>query len=207
MSAFVATVYDAVIAPAELLGLRRLRRELVAPLRGRILELGAGTGKNLPHYSAEVDELVLLEPDPHMRLRLRRKLHPTAIESRVSFSDAPAERLPFEQGSFDHVVITLVLCSVEDVTACLTEAYRVLASGGRLSLIEHIAAPLGSARRAWQTRLDPYWSKLAVGCHLDRDPREELRRLGFRPEREFVDTFPGVPDFLRPLLRGVWVKP
>lgn len=207
MSAFVAAMYDAIIAPAERLGLGRLRGELVAPLRGRILELGAGTGKNLPHYSEDVAELVLLEPDPHMRRRLRRRLHSTAIEGRVSFSDAPAERLPFEQGSFDHVVFTLVLCSVTDVTACLTEAHRILAPGGHLSLIEHVAAPLGSTRRAWQSRLDPYWSKLAAGCHLDRDPRTELGRLGFRPEREFVETFRGVPGFLRPLLHGVWAKP
>src|SRR5688500_20307165 len=112
---FCAALYDRLMAGSEDAGLAEMRAELLAGARGRTLELGAGTGLNLAHYTSEVTELVLTEPDPHMAGRLRRRLaHEPPAPAQVEVVEAPAERVPFEDGSFDSVVATLVLCSVAE---------------------------------------------------------------------------------------------
>jgi ubiquinone/menaquinone biosynthesis C-methylase UbiE len=206
MGYFIAASYDKVILFAEYLCLQKYRQKLVAPLRGRILELGAGTGKNLAYYSMDINELVLSEPDPHMQHRLKRRLNGLPIKNKTILCDSTAEQLPFDSNSFDHVVSTLVLCSVNNLSSSLTEVRRILVKGGKLSLLEHIAACPDSLRHAVQQRLDPYWSKFAGGCHLNRDPRKTLEKLGFQREFERVTPFLGAPQFLSPLLRGVWTK-
>jgi ubiquinone/menaquinone biosynthesis C-methylase UbiE len=207
MSFWFAAAYDKILAPAERLCLRTWRKELLTPLQGRVLELGAGTGKNLIHYPDTLEALVLAEPDSYMRTQLERHLqaHPDLL--RVEVSAAHAECLPFDTARFEHVVGTLVFCSVRDLRQSLIETHRVLVPGGRLHLIEHIAAPIGSARRKWQTRLDPLWSRVAEGCHLDRDPRPILEELGYREERTVLDELRGVPAFQSVVLRGSWFKP
>src|SRR5687768_9401901 len=111
-------MYDRMLRGTERAGLRDMRAELLAGAQGRTLELGAGTGLNLTHYTDAVTELVLTEPDPHMAQRLRKRLEeePPA-PGRVEVIETPAERLPFEDRRFDSVVSTLVLCSVEDPAA------------------------------------------------------------------------------------------
>ncbi|MCP9274841.1 class I SAM-dependent methyltransferase [Mycolicibacterium arenosum] len=129
-----AVVYDPVLWLGELFGMRRRRRDLVAAARGRVIEIGAGTGLNVAYYPEAVDELVLTEPEPGMRRKLERR---TAREARIVA--ALAERLPVEDASVDTVVSTLVLCTVTDPALVLREIARVLRPGGQLLFIEQCA--------------------------------------------------------------------
>ena len=165
-----AALYDAVLWPAERLYLGPLRRELLARGRGRVLEIGAGTGANSAHYGKDA-RVVLSEPDWAMLRRARRDGTPAVL--------ARAERLAFAASSFDTVVSTLVLCTVTDQAHALAEIRRVLRPGGHLLLLEHVrSADLPTARL--QARLTPTWKKLARGCHLDRDTAAALAEAGFR---------------------------
>lgn len=169
-----AATYDLMLASMERNWLGRRRHELLAGLSGRVLDIGAGTGANLPHYRAAT-EVVLAEPDGAMRAKLTGKLHQAAVPVRTS--DAPAENLPFPDDSFDVVVSTLVLCTVEYPDRALAEVRRVLAPGGRLVLLEHVRG--GDRLGRWQDRLTPLWRHLAAGCHLNRDTRAAVERAGF----------------------------
>ena len=134
-----AALYDRLLSGTERAGLQDMRAELLAGARGRTLELGAGTGLNLAHYTDAVTELVLTEPDPHMARRLRSRLEDERpAPGRVEVIEAPAERLPFEDQSFDTVVSTLVLCSVESPGGAAAEITRVLKPEGRLLYLEHV---------------------------------------------------------------------
>jgi ubiquinone/menaquinone biosynthesis C-methylase UbiE len=207
MSFITALVYDTVLTCAEERCLRQFRGEMLGTLGGSVLELGAGTGINLPHYSRNVTSLVLTEPDPHMRKRLVSRLRGSPASPPTQLSSAPAEVLPFPSGSFDHVVSTLVFCSVKDLERSVAEAARVLVPGGELTLIEHIAGPPGSACLRWQKRLDPLWSCVTDGCHLDRDPRPALAKLGLQQTQTSIDELHGAPGFQRLLLRARFRKP
>jgi ubiquinone/menaquinone biosynthesis C-methylase UbiE len=134
-SIFAAT-YDRMSRKSEEAGLRALRQGLLADATGRVLEIGAGTGTNLPFYNRSIESLVVTEPEPPMLRRLQRTVRehaPLALVLR-----APAEDLPFEDDSFDTVVSTLVLCGVDDQPRALREARRVLRPGGRLLFLEHV---------------------------------------------------------------------
>src|SRR5262245_11471265 len=134
------------------------RRKALANARGRVLEIGGGTGFNLAHYPRDVRELVISEPAPGMLERARRRAAETDLP--VTTLQAPAEHLPFEDHSFDTVVSTLVLCSVEDVDRALAEIHRVLRPGGQLIFVEHVRS--GDPRTAkWQDRLERPWMVLA----------------------------------------------
>src|SRR5947209_10198633 len=160
-----AAGYDRFMAGAERADLGARRAALLADARGRVLELGAGTGANLAHYTPAVTELVLLEPSGPMAARLERKLHDAPVPGLVV--RAPAEDLPFEDAFFDTVVATLVLCTVRDPDRVLAEVQRVLAPAGRLLFLEHVRADEARLAR-WQTRLNPLQKRIACGCHLDR---------------------------------------
>ena len=154
-----------------------LRRRLVAGARGRVLEVGAGVGTNLPYYG-EGTELVLTEPDPHMFRRLRR--HTAALTRPVRVEQAAAETLPFPDGSFDTVVTTLVLCTVENPARALAEARRVLRPDGRLLFLEHVRGE-GLLGRI-QDMIVPVWRYLAAGCHPNRRTARALVDAGFHIE-------------------------
>ncbi len=128
-----------------------LRREVVGRAAGRVLEVGAGTGLNIPHYGNGVPELVLTEPEPTMARRLEGRAGHAHLSATVLA--VFAERLPFDNASFDNVVVTLVPCTVANPSAALQEARRVLVAGGRLLFIEHVRATAGSALERWQHRL------------------------------------------------------
>jgi ubiquinone/menaquinone biosynthesis C-methylase UbiE len=143
-----ARIYDRLLAGTERAGLAEIRRDLIASATGRTIELGAGTGHNLEHYTDAVTELILAEPDPHMATRLRSRLAEERTSAvRPSVIEAPAEDLPFDDGSFDTVVATLVFCTVEDPERAIAEARRVLVEGGRLLYVEHVRST--SPRLAW----------------------------------------------------------
>lgn len=143
-----------------------LRRRTLASARGRVLELGVGTGLNLDCYPPSVEAIVGIDPNPGMLELAERQAErsPQAVE----LATGRAESLPYPDGSFDTVVSTITLCSVADPAAVLDEAHRVLAAGGCLLFLEHgLADDPGIAR--WQRRLTPLQRRLGDGCHLDRD--------------------------------------
>ncbi len=196
---FFSSMYDRLTAKSEEAGMREMRRAVLAGAKGRVLELGAGTGANLELYPDAVTELVLLEPDPHMTRRLRAKL---AGSSRAaSVVEAPAEAMPFEDASFDCVVSTLVLCTVPDQAAAVAELRRVLRPDGRLLLIEHVRAEDPRLAR-WQDRLEGPWRFCGDGCHCNRDTLAALRAGGLGTEGVEHDTLPKAPPLVRPLIRG-----
>src|SRR5438874_927092 len=175
------------------------RRKALAHARGRVLEIGGGTGFNLRHYPDGVKELVVTEPAPGMLERARRRAAEAALP--VSFVEAPAESLPFEDASFDTVVSTLVLCSVDDVDRALAEIHRVLRPGGQFIFVEHVRSSDPRTAR-WQDRLERPWMVLADGCHPNRATLERIEGAPF----ELVDVerseLPKSPPIVRPLVTG-----
>jgi ubiquinone/menaquinone biosynthesis C-methylase UbiE len=173
-----AAGYDRVLAASERAGLARRRRELLAGLHGHVVELGAGTGANLAAYGPAVTRLTLLEPSPAMADRLRVRVTGTPVDAEVEVIEAPGEALPLADGSVDAIASTLVLCTVADLARTLDEVERVLRPGGRLVLIEHVAAGDASTRRL-QRLLHRPWQVVGAGCQLDRDPRRVLASRGW----------------------------
>lgn len=170
-----AAGYDRFLASAERAGLAQRRRELLGTLTGHVVEIGAGTGANLDAYGPDIDRLTLLEPSRPMADRLRRRAAATSPVAEVL--EAPGEALPLPDGSADAVVGVLVLCTVTDLDRTLAEVERVLAPGGRLVLLEHVA---GTGRTAALQRvLARPWRVFGQGCHLRRDPRAALDARGW----------------------------
>lgn len=197
-----AAVYDRLMAAGEKAGLRDMRAELLADARGRVLELGAGTGLNLEHYGDAVTELVLTEPDPHMAKRMRRKVDAADSGFEVSVVEAGAERLPFDDHSFDTVVATLVFCTIPVPEAAVSEVSRVIKPEGRLLVVEHVRAEDGAPLVRWQDRLERPWGWFAAGCHPNRDTVRMLS-AHFDVSGLRQDEFPGhVPPLVKPLIRG-----
>jgi len=191
---FFAAIWDRMIATSERAGLADMRAETVSHASGRTLELGAGTGNNVAYYTGDVSELVLTEPDPHMAKRLRKRLaDDPPVPPAVEVVETSAESLPFEDASFDCVVSTLVLCSVEDPEAVARELRRVLKPGGRLLYLEHVRDPDEGGLARWQDRLERPWGWLGAGCHPNRPTERTLTDAGFATETT-LDSFPkGIP--------------
>jgi ubiquinone/menaquinone biosynthesis C-methylase UbiE len=202
-----ARFYDRLLAGTERAGLADMRRLLLSSASGRVLELGAGTGHNLSHYTDAVTELVLAEPDPNMANLLREKLAREGTAARNPLViEAPAEEIPFDDGSFDVVVATLVLCTVDDPGRSLAEARRVLVEGGRLLYLEHVrSARPGLAR--WQDWLERPWGWFAGGCHPNRATDQLLAGAGFWIDSLERDKLPKAGPLIRPLIRGVAIRP
>jgi ubiquinone/menaquinone biosynthesis C-methylase UbiE len=202
-----ARFYDRMTAGVERGGLAEMRNELLASAAGRVLELGAGTGHNLEHYTEKVTELVLIEPDPHMFRRLAERVaedpaapgHPTVVE-------ASAEELPFDDDSFDTVVATLVLCTVEHPDRALAEARRVLVEGGKLLFIEHVRSNRPGLAR-WQDRFERPWGFFAGGCHPNRPTGQLLADAGFWIDSLERGRMPRAIPIVRPLIRGIAQRP
>jgi SAM-dependent methyltransferase len=198
-----ATLYDRLFEASEEAGLREMRRELLGGAGGRVLELGAGTGLNLDLYGEGVEELVMLEPDPHMAKRLRAVVD--ASSRTVSVSEAPAERLPFADSSFDRVVSTLVFCTIPDPAAALAEVTRVLEPGGRLLFLEHVRAEEPGLAR-WQDRLEKPWRFVGDGCHCNRDTVATVAASGLEIDEIQRGRLPKAPPIVSPLVRGSAVR-
>ena len=158
------------------------RKKVIPQARGRVLEIGLGTGLNLPFYDAgRVVELVGVEPSLTMHHLAMRRSRAAGIP--VELVGIGAERLPLADRVFDTVVSTYTLCTIPDPVLALRELRRVLAPGGRLLFSEHGRAPDESVRK-WQTLIQPVWGKFSGGCHLGRDIPAILKEAGFDAQVE-----------------------
>jgi SAM-dependent methyltransferase len=192
-----AAAYDPFTAAAERAGLGAERQRLLQQVRGRVLEIGAGTGLNVEHYPRGA-EVTFTEPDAHMAKRLRAR--------GVEAVETPADALPFADGAFDTVVATLVFCTVPDVGAALREVRRVLAPGGRLLFLEHVRAARGSRLERWQDRLERPWQVFAGGCHCNRDFAGELAAASFVMGEARHEEWRYMGPLIRPVVVG-WATP
>jgi ubiquinone/menaquinone biosynthesis C-methylase UbiE len=196
-SIFAAT-YDHMARKTEEAGMRALRQSLLSGARGRVLEVGAGTGLNLPLYADDVESLVVTEPAPSMLRRLQRAAQEYTPDASVL--QAPAEELPFEDASFDTVVSTLVLCGVEDQPRALREARRVLRPRGQMLFLEHVRSDDPDLAR-FQDRMN-WLNRLVVQCDCNRRTLAAIEAAGFAVTRLEHSTMPRAPKFVRPLIVG-----
>ncbi|MCV7343358.1 class I SAM-dependent methyltransferase [Mycolicibacterium rhodesiae] len=194
----MALVYDPFVWLGELVGMRRRRRELVAGARGRVVEIGAGTGLNLAYYPDTVDELVLTEPEPAMRRKLARRVERIGGAARIS--DASALHLPFTDASVDTVVSTLVLCTVPDPEAALREIARILRPGGQLLFIEHVRSD-SRFLAAYQGVMVRPWRGFAGGCVCNRPTLQLMQACGFTVTADAA-VWHGMPAVVHPLAVG-----
>jgi ubiquinone/menaquinone biosynthesis C-methylase UbiE len=193
-----AAVFDPLSAHWEKRHGAELRRKLLAHARGRVLEIGVGTGLSLPHYP-QVDELVATDPSEPMLRRARRRAAEVGREA--TFVEAPAEQLPFEDDSFDTVVSVAVLCTVEDPQHALQEIRRVLRPNGQFLFSEHVRAE-DPKRARWQDRLEGIWGVVGNGCHPNRRTLHAIREAGFDVTAVEEGELPGVPALMRPYVSG-----
>lgn len=167
----------------------RQREKVVPEATGEVLEIGIGSGLNLPYYDAEkVQRVRGLEPAPEM-MRMAREAA-REVDPEVELLEAAAEEIPLDDASVDTVVVTYTLCTISEPEKALREMARVLGPGGALLFCEHGAAPDEGVRR-WQRRITPLWKRLAGGCHLDRDIPALLEAGGFAIERLETIYLPG----------------
>jgi len=179
------------------------RRELLALAHGDMLEIGFGTGLNLPYYSAQVRKLTAVDPNSGMHRLAQRRVRRSKIE--VDQRVLSGERLPFEGDRFDCAVSTFTLCSIEHVAQALSEVYRVLKSGGRFLFLEHGLSTEPKVQK-WQHRLNWLQMRLANGCHLDRNSREFVTDQPFSSvevEESYLEKTPKTHGYF---YRGIAVK-
>jgi ubiquinone/menaquinone biosynthesis C-methylase UbiE len=168
--------------------LRPFRERVIGAAEGRVLEIGVGSGMNLPFYRSPVREVLALEPAP--RLVSMAKRAPRAAGMPVNFFEASAEAIPLDEHSVDTVITTWTLCSIPQAAVALAEMRRVLRPGGKLLFAEHGQAPDATVRR-WQDRLTPAWRYIGGGCHLNRPIRSMIQAAGFRIDRIETGYIPG----------------
>ena len=198
-----AAMYDRLMAGSEKAGLAQQRGELLERARGRVLEIGGGTGANLPYYDAAVEELVVTEPEEPMARRLERKVREQSRP--VQVVRAAAEQLPFDDARFDTVVSTLVLCTVGDPRRALAEIHRVLRPGGALLFLEHVRSDDPKLAR-WQDRLNGFNRRIGHGCNCNRRTLEAVEKAGFAVSNVTRGQFPKAPPVVRPLVAGAAVR-
>jgi ubiquinone/menaquinone biosynthesis C-methylase UbiE len=156
------------------------RRRLVTSATGRVLEVGVGSGFNLPFYDEAVSQVIGLDPSPRLLSKAQRATTRTA--GRVDLLEGSAEAIPLDATSIDTIVTTWTLCSIPEISVALAEMRRVLKPDGRLLFVEHGRSPDPRVTR-WQDLLTPTWKRIAGGCHLNRPIDQLLKESGFRIER------------------------
>jgi ubiquinone/menaquinone biosynthesis C-methylase UbiE len=194
----IGWVYDLLSRNQERGDLGALRRTLLSDLEGEVLEIGAGTGANLPHYR-RASRVVALEPDPSMAKRIPTKAARATVPVEIVSGDV--EALPFPDASFDVAVSTFVLCSVANPDGAFAELRRVLRPAGKLAVLEHVRGE--HSIRRWQERLTPLHRRLAGNCHLARDTRNALASAGFDVARVESVRIPGGHALVRPGIQGL----
>ncbi len=202
-----AAGYDRVMAGSERAGLSAHRERLISGLRGRVLEIGGGTGVNLPFYGDDVRELIIAEPEAPMARRLDRRLQgQPQLAARARVIAASAENLPLADASCDAAVSTLVLCTVRDPDRALAEVRRVLVPGGSLVFLEHVRAE-DPRLAAWQDRLHGVHKFVGNGCHCNRPTLDTVAAAGFHVTQLTRDRMPQTWPILRPLIAGRALSP
>jgi ubiquinone/menaquinone biosynthesis C-methylase UbiE len=198
--------YPIVVERAERAGQRQTRHELLARASGRTLEVGAGSGLNLAHYTPAVTELVVSEPSPHMLAHLRSALEdePPPVGS-WKLVEAGAEELPFEDDSFDTVVGTFVLCTIPDPARALAEIERVLKPGGRFLFLEHVHAGEGTALGRFQDLIEVPHRYIAAGCYPNRRTEQLLAQSQLRVDWLSHGRQPKSAPSVRPTIIGAAV--
>jgi len=184
-----------------------LRARCVAGARGDVLEIGLGTGRSLESYGPDVRRLSVVEPSTGMHALARQRLDACTFETETH--ELGAEALPFDDGTFDAIVCTWTLCSVQEPDTVLSELHRVLKHGGRFHFLEHVRSDKPNVL-AWQQRIDPLQRVLACGCTLTRDTETLIRASGFEFESLEAIDCPDMPPphpKLYPLILGVGRKP
>jgi ubiquinone/menaquinone biosynthesis C-methylase UbiE len=194
-----ARMYDRFTAKTEKVCFAAHRQALIPGARGDVVEVGCGTGANLPYYGEGVTTLTLTEPSRPMIDRLQRRIDEQLPDAKLL--RAPAEDLPFEDDSFDVAVCTLVLCSVDDQPRALRELRRVLRPRGRLLFMEHVRSDEPRLARL-QDRMNPI-NNLIVRCDCNRPTVDSIRSVGFSIEKLEHGTITKAPPFARPLVIGV----
>ncbi len=200
-SYLMAKSYDFLMRGTEQRCLDSWRQEVLASAHGAILEIGSGTGVNLPYLTTRNGPIYLCEPDKQMRKQLSRKILKT---NNLCLQVTPwaAEKIDLPDESIDTVVSTLVLCSVKCLSTSLKEAYRLLRPGGTLIFMEHIASDHPKTR-LWQQRLEPLWGLCAGECRLTRDTVIAIEESGFQIEQLTEDKMCGAPEFVNRTVRGL----
>jgi ubiquinone/menaquinone biosynthesis C-methylase UbiE len=174
-----ARLFDRFAAKDKGRGEADLRRELLAGVRGRVVEVGAGNGINFEHYPATVTQLIAVEPEPYLRQAAERTAR--SVELEIAVMSGVADALPVEDQSVDAVVVAGVLCSVPDQAGALSEFRRVLRPGGELRFYEHVRSRRASFAR-FQDLVAPVWGRLMGGCQPNRRTFTEIERAGYRIE-------------------------
>jgi len=175
------------------------RRRLLAPAQGRVLEVGAGTGFNLPHYPSTVSELVVTDPVDGMLSRARKRASDAGRE--ITAERVTGESLPYPDGSFDTVVASWVLCSVDEQDRVLGEFRRVLKPGGRYLFLEHVRSVDPELARK-QDRYEGLWKAVCFGCHCNRDTLPRIESAFEVEEVEHGEAPSGPPKIVRPYVLG-----
>lgn len=203
-----AFYYPRLVGISERAGQAAVRRRLLAKAEGRTLEIGAGSGFNLPHYTSGVTELVLSEPSPHMLAQLRTRLesNPPAVGG-WELVEAEAESLPFEDDSFDTVTGGFILCTIPDPAVALAEVARVLRPGGRYLFLEHVHAGEGTTLGKLQDLVEVPHRYLAAGCHPNRRTEALLEASPLRVDRLEHGTMPRAIPTVRPTIFGAALLP
>ncbi|MFT5577710.1 MAG: ubiquinone/menaquinone biosynthesis C-methylase UbiE [Paraglaciecola psychrophila] len=169
------------------------RQKIVPQAQGRVLEIGMGSGLNIPFYNPDKVEMVWgLEPSEGMRKKARRRVEAAPFE--LQWLSLPGEQIPLDENSADTVVLTYTLCTIPDWKTALQQMRRVLKPGGKLLFSEHGKAP-DEAVKQWQDRINPYWNKIAGGCHVNRDIPALLTEGGFNIKEIETLYMPSTPKF------------
>lgn len=192
-----ASIYDRYNDSAERSWLGECRQAIASKARGRVLDVGSGTGMNL-HYYKGVEAVVLVEPDPAYLKQLRRRTAVATVP--VEVVDGRAEKLPFPDASFDTIVSTLVMCSVDEPVLCAAELRRVLKPDGQLLLLEHVKTEAGVWREALQTAAVPIWRFFVGGCCCNRPSLSTLEQAGFEITEQRPFDPAGVPSVMFPFV-------
>lgn len=182
----------------------RQRRATLSPLAGRVLEIGFGTGLNLPHYPEAVTHLTIIDPERMLAERVARRMAAARMPVEKMYLDASG-RLPFADNHFDGVATTFTLCTITDVTAALAEMRRVLKPTGVMAFLEHGLSDDARTAR-WQRRLTPIQKVVACGCHLNRKIDALIARAGFAIDQLARELMPGLPPVIGSLYRGTAKK-
>lgn len=181
------------------------RQHIIGLAQGKVLEVGVGTGANLPFYSAAVQEVIGIEPEAAMLEKAKAFLAKHPVQVKVDLQIGDAHNLAFADQSFDTVIMCLVLCTIPDAERAMREAWRVLKPGGKVIFLEHVRAftPGLAKVQDWVT---PMWKHLGCGCHLNRNTEQAISQAGFRFEQIERYMHPKMPPLGGAIIEGIAVK-